>query len=39
MLPDLSDSEDDSSNPVAAHEKALVDALITSVREALKMED
>ncbi|XP_073451442.1 uncharacterized protein [Aquarana catesbeiana] len=30
-LPDLSDSEDDSSLPVASHEKALVDARITSV--------
>lgn len=38
-LPDPSDNEDYSSTAVAAHEKALVNALISSVRKTLKMED
>lgn len=37
-LPDPSDSEDDSSMIAAAKEKSLVDALVITVREALKLE-
>lgn len=39
MLPDQSNSGDDPSAAAAAHEKALVDALVISVHETLKMED